>query len=141
LDKSLPPLLGDPFRIKQIMLNFVSNAIKFTEQGDVTIRVQGAVTSESVFALRLSVEDNGIGLSADDQMKVFESFQQADASTTRKYGGTGLGLAICKRIAHLMGGEVGVESRLGDGSTFWLTLDLNIDTTQRVALRRREEVQ
>lgn len=141
LNKSLPPLLGDPFRIKQIMLNFVSNAIKFTEQGDVTIRVQGAVTSESVFALRLSVEDNGIGLSADDQMKVFESFQQADASTTRKYGGTGLGLAICKRIAHLMGGEVGVESRLGDGSTFWLTLDLNIDTTQRVALRRREEAQ
>ncbi|MBY8036162.1 histidine kinase [Vibrio fluvialis] len=137
----LPPLVGDPLRIKQIMLNFVSNAIKFSEQGEVTMRLRGEASSESVMALHFSVQDNGIGLSEEEQLKVFDNFQQADSSTTRKYGGTGLGLAICKRIAHLMGGEVGVESRPGKGSTFWLALELSLDTTQSVTFTQREEAQ
>ncbi|WP_238787273.1 sensor histidine kinase [Vibrio fluvialis] len=103
MNGTLPPLVGDPLRIKQIMLNFVSNAIKFSEQGEVTMRLRGEASSESVMALHFSVQDNGIGLSEEEQLKVFDNFQQADSSTTRKYGGTGLGLAICKRIAHLMG--------------------------------------
>ncbi|EKO3426798.1 histidine kinase [Vibrio fluvialis] len=141
MNGTLPPLVGDPLRIKQIMLNFVSNAIKFSEQGEVTMRLRGEASSESVMALHFSVQDNGIGLSEEEQLKVFDNFQQADSSTTRKYGGTGLGLAICKRIAHLMGGEVGVESRPGEGSTFWLALELSIDTTQSVTLTQREEAQ
>ncbi|MCG6507557.1 ATP-binding protein, partial [Vibrio parahaemolyticus] len=141
MNGTLPPLVGDPLRIKQIMLNFVSNAIKFSEQGEVTMRLRGEASSESVMALHFSVQDNGIGLSEEEQLKVFDNFQQADSSTTRKYGGTGLGLAICKRIAHLMGGEVGVESRPGEGSTFWLALELSIDTTQSVVLTQREEAQ
>ncbi|MBY8111752.1 histidine kinase [Vibrio fluvialis] len=141
MNGTLPPLVGDPLRIKQIMLNFVSNAIKFSEQGEVTMRLRGEASSESVMALHFSVQDNGIGLSEEEQLKVFDNFQQADSSTTRKYGGTGLGLAICKRIAHLMGGEVGVESRPGEGSTFWLALELSIDTTQSVTLTQRDEAQ
>lgn len=141
MNGTLPPLVGDPLRIKQIMLNFVSNAIKFSEQGEVTMRLRGEASSESVMALHFSVQDNGIGLSEEEQLKVFDNFQQADSSTTRKYGGTGLGLAICKRIAHLMGGEVGVESRPGEGSTFWLALELSIDTTQSVTFTQREEAQ
>ncbi len=125
IDKGIPPFLnGDPLRIKQILLNYVSNAIKFTDTGSITMSVRVITQSEDMVGLYFSVQDTGIGLSEDDQEKIFDSFQQADASTTRRYGGSGLGLAICQHIAYIMGGKVGVKSKPGDGSTFWLTLDI-----------------
>lgn len=136
----LPTLLGDPLRIKQILLNFVSNALKFSEQGDVIVRVRCPSATPSMLALQFSVEDCGIGLSEEDQRRVFDSFQQADSSTTRQYGGTGLGLTICRRIARLMGGEVGVESRVGEGSTFWLSLQLDVDISRPVVHRQAQHV-
>ncbi|MFD2113731.1 PAS domain S-box protein [Thiorhodococcus fuscus] len=114
-------LVGDSLRLGQVLLNFVGNAIKFSERG--TIWVRGALVEEAFDSvlLRISVEDQGIGLSPDQCERLFTAFTQADESTTRRYGGTGLGLVIVKRLANLMGGEVGVESRLGVGSTFWMT--------------------
>ncbi len=127
VENNLPMLLGDPLRIKRVLLNFVSNAIKFTNKGEVTIRVCSEYRTGKSIGLRMSVQDTGIGLSVEDQLRMFDDFQQVDSSTTRKYGGTGLGLAICKRIAHLMGGKVGVESQRGVGSTFWLIMELSIE--------------
>jgi len=122
LDPGVPELLlGDSMRLGQVLLNFVGNAIKFSERG--TIWVRGAIVEEAVDSvlLRISVEDQGIGLSPGQCERLFTAFTQADESTTRRYGGTGLGLVIVKRLAKLMGGEVGVESTLGVGSTFWMT--------------------
>ncbi|MBR9872954.1 MAG: histidine kinase [Vibrionaceae bacterium] len=127
VDPSIPQIVGDQLRIKQILLNYVSNAIKFTEGGEVTIAVSVIHRTENHIHLYFSVMDTGIGLSEHDQAVVFDSYQQADASTTRKYGGTGLGLAISKHIAELMGGQVGVESDLDKGSNFWFTIELDID--------------
>lgn len=115
-------LIGDPLRLKQILLNYASNAIKFTDTGHITLRVTTPYMNTEVVQLRFSVQDTGIGLTPEQQLCLFQSFQQADASTTRKYGGTGLGLAISQRLAELMGGEVGVESVFGQGSTFWFTV-------------------
>ena len=114
-------LWGDPLRFGQILINYVNNAIKFTERGEVNIRILVDQLNHEGVTLKVLVKDTGIGISQDDQARLFDTFQQADASTTRRFGGTGLGLAICKQLAELMGGEVGVSSELGVGSEFWLT--------------------
>jgi len=113
---------GDPMRIGQILLNYVNNAIKFTAQGGVKIRVEQEAPEGAAMSLRFTVSDTGIGLEPDQRERLFKSFSQADASTTRRFGGTGLGLAICKKLAERMGGAVGVESQLGKGSAFWFTV-------------------
>ncbi len=119
------PLLGDSARLQQALLNYATNAIKFTESGgSVTLRVKVIEDHSDSALLRFEVQDTGIGIAAGTLPKLFASFEQADNSTTRKYGGTGLGLAITKRLALLMGGEAGAESVLGAGSTFWFTARL-----------------
>jgi two-component system, sensor histidine kinase and response regulator len=112
-------LLGDPIRLRQIIINFVNNAVKFTERGEVVVEAHMISEDETNVTLRISVEDSGIGIPEESMSTLFETFSQVDASTTRRYGGTGLGLAISKQLAELMGGNVGVESQLGAGSTFW----------------------
>ena len=123
-------LIGDPLRIGQVLINFANNAVKFTEQGTVTIRVALEQDQADELLLRFSVQDTGIGISPEQLAQLFQSFQQADSSTTRKYGGTGLGLVISKRLAELMGGQVGVDSQPGRGSTFWFTARLGRGTDQ-----------
>jgi PAS domain S-box-containing protein len=117
-------LRGDPLRIGQVLLNYVTNAVKFTETGEIVIRARVVEDSSSVVVLRFEVKDTGIGLTEEQQAGLFQSFQQADMSTARKYGGTGLGLAISKKLAEMMGGAVGVESKMGAGSQFWFTARL-----------------
>ena len=123
-------LLGDPLRLVQILLNFTSNAVKFTDAGSITLIIRLAEENADKVRLRFEVQDTGIGIASLDQKRLFTAFEQADGSMTRKYGGTGLGLAISKRLAELMGGEVGVESAPGHGSTFWFSvwLDKAADT-------------
>ena len=127
-------LLGDPLRLGQILINYANNAIKFTERGEVRIDVRLAEQSDDDVLLRFAVHDTGIGLSDEQKAKLFQSFTQADASTTRRYGGTGLGLAISKSLAEAMHGEVGVESELGRGSTFWFTARLRKGAQHDIAL-------
>ncbi|UCV11950.1 cache domain-containing protein [Dechloromonas denitrificans] len=118
----VPSLLrGDSVRLGQALLNFIGNAIKFSERGVITVAMSTTPLEAGRVLLRLEVRDQGIGMSAEQQARLFEAFAQADNSTTRKYGGTGLGLAINRHLAQMMGGEVGVESVVGAGSTFWLT--------------------
>jgi two-component system, sensor histidine kinase and response regulator len=121
-----PNLVGDSLRLGQILLNYANNAVKFTENGEIVIAVRASERTERDVLLHFRVQDTGIGLSPEQMGRLFQSFSQADASTTRRFGGTGLGLAICKRLAELMGGEVGVESELGKGSTFWFSARLGI---------------
>lgn len=140
-DPGLPPMLcGDPVRLRQVLLNFTSNALKFTRRGEVVVRIVPAQddprTSEKrtdpgrdardgqPVLVRFSVSDTGIGISPEDQKKLFNAFVQADASTTRHFGGTGLGLAISRKLTEAMGGTIGVDSRLGEGSTFWCQIPL-----------------
>jgi len=120
-------LLGDPTRVQQALLNFVGNAIKFTEQGGITLRSKLEQDDAESVVLRFEVEDTGIGIPPEALDRLFTAFEQADSSTTRKFGGTGLGLAINKRLAELMGGGVGVSSTPGAGSTFWFTVRLKKD--------------
>ncbi len=119
-------LVGDPLRLGQVLINYANNAIKFTEQGEISIVVRLQRGADDSALLRFEVQDTGIGLTPEQIGRLFQSFQQADSSTTRKYGGTGLGLAISKRLAELMGGEVGVQSQPGQGSTFWFTAELGL---------------
>ncbi|HZT29933.1 MAG TPA: response regulator [Bryobacteraceae bacterium] len=115
-------VVADPGRLRQVLLNLLSNGVKFTERGEVILRVERLEGGDNWVALRFSVSDTGIGLTPETQQRLFQPFTQADVSTTRRYGGTGLGLTICKRLVEMMGGEIGMESRYGQGSTFWFTV-------------------
>ena len=119
-----PWLRGDAMRLRQALLNFAGNAVKFTDRGRVALRARCMEDAGDTLLLHFSVQDTGIGVAADKMPRLFREFEQADSSTTRKYGGTGLGLAITRRLAQLMGGEVGAESTPGVGSTFWFTARL-----------------
>ena len=112
---------GDPGRFRQILINLVGNAVKFTEKGDIVVQASLIDRTETQVTVRLSVKDPGIGIPKEQSATLFDAFTQADASMTRKHGGTGLGLAISKQLAELMGGDVGVDSQEGEGSTFWFT--------------------
>ncbi|MGI9153651.1 MAG: response regulator [Rubrivivax sp.] len=120
-------LMGDPLRLGQILINYGNNAVKFTERGEIHVRVEVLARGEHDVVLRCAVRDTGIGLSEEHRQRLFQSFHQADPSTSRQYGGTGLGLAIAARLADMMGGQVGVDSRLGEGSTFWFTARFGLD--------------
>jgi signal transduction histidine kinase/CheY-like chemotaxis protein/ligand-binding sensor domain-containing protein len=130
IDEDTPDLLaGDPVRVRQVLLNLLSNSVKFTERGSIRVSIFADAVSEPDFVLlRASVSDTGIGIPPEAQERLFQSFHQAETSTTRRYGGTGLGLAISKRLVELMGGEVGFESSLGAGSKFWFTAKLSLAT-------------
>ncbi|MEK0082922.1 PAS domain S-box protein [Benzoatithermus flavus] len=121
---SPPVLRGDPRRLEQILFNLVGNAIKFTERGGVTLDVTTQPTDDGRIRLRCEVRDTGIGISKEEQTRLFKAFSQANEATTRRFGGTGLGLAICKQLVEAMGGTIGVESQPGEGSTFWFEVIL-----------------
>ncbi|HYN78029.1 MAG TPA: ATP-binding protein, partial [Lamprocystis sp. (in: g-proteobacteria)] len=122
---AVPPWLrGDETRVRQALLNYAANAVKFTQHGGVRLHAQVLEETPGEVLIRFAVQDTGIGIAADQLPRLFDAFQQADTSTTRRYGGTGLGLAITRRLAELMGGEAGAESRPGQGSTFWFTARL-----------------
>lgn len=134
VDRHLPPVLyGDPNRIRQILLNLLGNAIKFTHRGVVNIHVTQQERFDDTLSLTFSVEDSGIGISPQDQEKIFDMFTQADASITRRFGGTGLGLSICKRLVELMGGTLTVNSEQGKGSCFKFTLRVPYSETPESA--------
>jgi PAS domain S-box-containing protein len=125
INPSVPRTIkGDPHRIRQIIVNLVKNAVKFTEKGDVLLTVRTVKRIRDRLAVRFAVQDTGIGISEDQKERLFDSFTQADSSTSRRFGGTGLGLTISKDLTRLMGGEIGVESKPAKGSTFWFVLPL-----------------
>lgn len=132
IDCRIPTLLkGDPGRLRQILMNLTNNALKFTSKGEVLIKAEPHSETGDSVELYFTVTDTGIGIPEERQAKLFEEFTQVDASTTRKYGGTGLGLAISKQLVELMGGKIGVESMEGSGSTFWFTIKLQKQISQK----------
>jgi len=131
-DPSLPGhFFGDPVRLRQICLNLLSNAVKFTERGSVILRLHALSDGDDRSTVRFEVTDTGIGLSPEQQLRLFRPFSQADDAHMRHFGGTGLGLSICHRLAVMMGGEIGVVSAAGAGSTFWVEIPLAVDPAQR----------
>jgi two-component system, sensor histidine kinase and response regulator len=115
-------VVGDPSRLRQVLLNLLGNAVKFTDKGTVSLEIVQLGETDEEIKLQFAVRDTGIGIPEEAQKNLFQSFTQADASTTRRFGGTGLGLAICRKIVELMGGSINVTSTLGKGSTFLFTL-------------------
>ena len=130
VEKTISPMLmGDGAKLRQILNNLVSNAIKFTDKGQVSLSLEHLESDEGVCRVKFSISDTGIGVAKDKQGQIFEKFQQADGSTTRQYGGTGLGLAICREMVKMMGGEIDVESEPGKGSTFSFIIELPQEKT------------
>ena len=141
IEDSVPNLLvGDPGRLHQVMLNLVGNALKFTEKGEVVVRVSRDREEDRRVRLRFTVKDTGVGISPEAQAKLFQPFVQADAGTTRKYGGSGLGLAICRQLVTLMGGDIGLESAPGEGTTFWFTAEFPLQEEAPKIVPRRTEL-
>ena len=131
VDPNLPErCLGDPVRLRQILINLIGNAIKFTESGSVTVTSRLVAHGPQNIRARFEIVDNGIGMNSEQQSRLFQPFSQADTSTTRKFGGTGLGLSICRRLVEMMNGDIGVTSHEGDGSTFWFEVDLGIESQE-----------
>src|SRR5690606_23685768 len=127
VDPALPALvIGDAVRLRQILVNLIGNAVKFTEQGDIIVVAESAGTRHGWVSVRFAVRDQGIGISPEGKHKLFNAFSQAESSTTRKYGGTGLGLSICQRLAEMMGGKIEVESEEGKGSEFHFTIHCEV---------------
>jgi two-component system sensor histidine kinase/response regulator len=142
LPDEMPWLLGDPTRVRQALLNYASNAIKFTEHGTIYFRVKKLEENDEDVLVRFEVEDTGIGIGPEKLADLFQAFEQAEFSTTRKYGGTGLGLVITRRLAELMGGESGAQSELGRGSTFWFTARFKLgQATEHVSDTNAEEAE
>jgi CheY-like chemotaxis protein len=132
---------GDVVRLSQALLNYLGNAIKFSSSGNITLRVMPVQTEAASFLVRFEVEDQGVGIDAETQEKLFAPFQQADNSITRKFGGTGLGLAITRKLATLMGGDSGCNSLPSAGSVFWFTARLEISTRPAVSNKSRPDMQ
>ena len=132
-------LVGDPLRLGQILTNLAGNAVKFTEHGEIVVTAEILERQKADVILKFSVRDTGIGMTPEQQDKLFQSFSQADTTTTRKFGGTGLGLVICKRLTELMDGEIAVESEQGKGSIFWFTARFGLHTKERAQAKRLAE--
>lgn len=131
IDDKIPlQLLGDPLRLKQVLSNLVSNAIKFSQQGNIVVQAVLLSKQENQITLKFSVSDNGIGLTQEQKARLFNAFNQADSSRSREYGGTGLGLVICRGLVERMGGDIGVESELDQGARFWFTARMGVDKRQ-----------
>ncbi|SNS28708.1 response regulator [Pseudomonas segetis] len=142
LDPAVPQfLIGDPLRLGQVLINLCNNAVKFTESGEVELQISLDQRRAKELQVCFAVRDTGIGMSKEQIGRLFQSFQQADTSTTRKYGGTGLGLAICKKLVEAMGGEVGVESQQGKGSLFWCSIPFGIGLAQDAPLEPPAQLQ